>query len=222
MLQEREYKRVGGNETLTADVRIVAATNRNLEEAMRACSFRADLYYRINVFPISLPPLRERAGDIPILANHFVRKYANLMTKPQPQITDEALRLLERHPWPGNVRELENCIEYAVLLCSGPLLLPEHLPQPLQNKGAAFLQPSQTTLKARIRQLESQVLVETLKQKRGNVCAVAREVGLTPRMVRYKLKSFNLSPLAFSNAAKPRCRAEAPAQPPPTGLRHDP
>jgi len=212
VLQEREYERVGGNETLTADVRIVAATNRNLEEAMRACMFRADLYYRINVFPIVLPPLRERVSDIPILATHFVQKYANLMTKPQPQMAEETLRLLTHHPWPGNVRELENCIEYAVLLCTGSLLLPEHLPQSLRHEGSVFrVQSDHTTLKNRIRQMESHVLLETLKQKNGNVCAVAREVGLTPRMVRYKLKSFNISPVAFSNTAKLRGRTRATA-----------
>lgn len=199
VLQEREYERVGGNETLAADARIVTATNRNLEEAMQSGAFRADLYYRINVFPINLPPLRERLEDIPVLAGHFVQKYANLMTKPQPQLAETSLRLLTAHTWPGNVRELENCIEYAVLLCAGPLLLPEHLPQTLHR---AEVRESALTggakLKSRIRQMEQSVLLEALRQKRGNVCAVAREVGITPRMVRYKLKELDIDPRQFS------------------------
>lgn len=199
VLQEREFERVGGNETLTADVRIIAATNRNLEEAMRSGAFRADLYYRINVFPIDLPPLRDRPGDIPVLAQHFVQKYANLMTKPAPQIADPAARLLRGHAWPGNVRELENCIEYAVLLCNGPLLLPDHLPQTLRGAEAAAPQvPDDTTLKSRVRQMESAVLLDALRRRKGNVCAVAREIGITPRMVRYKLKTFKIDPRQFS------------------------
>jgi Nif-specific regulatory protein len=200
VLQEREFERVGGNETLTADVRIIAATNRNLEEAMRTDQFRADLYYRINVFPIRLPALRERPSDIPVLASHFVQKYANLMTKPQPQVAAETLRVLAGYTWPGNVRELENCIEYAVLLCSGTLLLPEHLPQSLHAHTPSPTAPSadDTKLKSRVRQMESAVLQEALKKRNGNVCAVAREIGITPRMVRYKLKNLNINPHEFS------------------------
>jgi Nif-specific regulatory protein len=215
VLQEREYERVGGNETLVADVRIVAATNRDLEEAMRSGSFRADLYYRINVFPIDLPSLRERPGDIPVLASHFVQKFANLMTKPQPRLADETVRLLTSHPWPGNVRELENCIEYAVLLCSGSLLLPEHLPLTLRaGETAAPPIPDDIKLKSRIRQMELSVLRETLKQKNGNVCAVAREIGITPRMVRYKLKSLQIDPREFSkrNAAARRLPPNDPSR----------
>ncbi len=215
VLQEREYERVGGNETLVADVRIVAATNRDLEEAMRSGSFRADLYYRVNVFPINLPSLRERPGDIPVLASHFVQKYANLMTKPQPRLADETVRLLTHHPWPGNVRELENCIEYAVLLCSGALLLPEHLPLTLRTvENTAPPLSDDIKLKSRIRQMELSVLRETLKQKNGNVCAVAREIGITPRMVRYKLKSLQIDPREFSkrNAAARRLPPNDPSR----------
>ena len=203
VLQEREFERVGGNKTLTADVRIIAATNRDLEESMRACTFRADLYYRINVFPIRLPPLRERASDISVLANHFIQKYANLMTKPQPQLAEETLRLLMGHTWPGNDRELENCIEYAVLLCSGSLLLPEHLPQTLRS--AAFVAPAtaeEPTLRTRIHKMELAVLLDALRTKNGNVSAIAREIGITPRMVRYKLKNLDIDPRRFSKRSK--------------------
>jgi Nif-specific regulatory protein len=214
VLQEREFERVGGNETLTADVRIIAATNRDLEEALRTGAFRADLYYRVNVFPIHLPSLRERPSDIPVLAGHFVQKYANLMTKPQPQVAEETLRLLVRYAWPGNVRELENCIEYAVLLCSGTLLLPEHLPKSLHADNPALSVPSDVTkLKARIRQMESAVLLDELAKRNGNVCAVAREIGITPRMVRYKLKNLRINPRQFSkrNTAARRSPAAAVA-----------
>ncbi len=200
VLQEREFERVGGNETLTADVRIIAATNRDLEAAMRTGAFRADLYYRINVFPIHLPPLRKRPGDIPVLTGHFVQKYANLMTKPQPQVATETLRVLSAYAWPGNVRELENCIEYAVLLCSGSLLLPEHLPQSLHANVPVPCSPSDDTrLKSRVRLMESAVLLDALKKRNGNVCAVAREIGITPRMVRYKLKNLSIDPRQFAN-----------------------
>jgi Nif-specific regulatory protein len=218
VLQEGEFERVGGNETIKTDVRVIAATNRDLEEAMRAGTFRTDLYYRINVFPIQLPPLRDRPVDIPVLANHFAQKYANLMTKPQPQIAGETMRELTRYTWPGNVRELENCIEYAVLLCSGSLLLPEHLPQSVRTDmppGAPA--GDDTTLKNRIRQMESAVLLEALKNKNGNVCAVAREIGITPRMVRYKLKNFSIDPRQFSR----RASAQRPSARPPQEHRHD-
>jgi len=222
VLQECEFERVGGNETIRADVRVIAATNRNLEEAMRSGAFRTDLYYRINVFPINLPPLRDRPSDIPVLANHFAQKYANLMTKVQPQIAGETMRELTRYAWPGNVRELENCIEYAVLLCSGTLLLPEHLPQSLRTEATISVSPSEdATLKSRIRQMESAVLLEALKKMNGNVCAVAREIGITPRMVRYKLKNFNIDPRQFTRRAL-SARKQAPAvtsRRPLTGVR---
>ena len=199
VLQEGEYERVGGNETLKADVRVIAATNRDLEVAMRNGTFRTDLYYRINVFPINLPPLRDRPGDIPVLANHFAVKYANLMTKPQPQIASETMRELSRYAWPGNVRELENCIEYAILLCTGSLLLPEHLPQSIRSDTSTCVTINDnTTLKNRVRQMESAVLFDALKKSNGNVCAVAREIGISSRMVRYKLKNMNINPRQFS------------------------
>jgi Nif-specific regulatory protein len=199
VLQEREFERVGGNETLSTDVRIIAATNRNLEEAMRTGAFRADFYYRINVFPIDLPPLRERRRRHPDPRRPFRPEIRQLMTKMPPQLADSTVRFLCGHAWPGNVRELENCIEYAVLLCSGPLLLPEHLPQTLRTAEAATPRAADdTTLKNRVRQMESDVLLDALKRKNGNVCAVAREIGITPRMVRYKLKTLRIDPHQFS------------------------
>jgi len=220
VLQEREFERVGGNETIRSDVRVIAATNRDLEEAMRAGSFRTDLYYRVNVFPIRLPPLRKRPGDIPVLARHFTQKFASLMTKAQPQIADETMRQLTRYAWPGNVRELENCIEYAVLLCSGNLLLPDHLPVSVRSEApAAPACGADMTLKMRIRKMESAVLTDALKRLKGNVCAVAGEIGITPRMIRYKLKLMGIDPHAFApQKARPRKhRGPASPLPQPTG-----
>ncbi len=215
VLQEGEFERVGGNETLTADVRVIAATNRDLEEAMRTGAFRTDLYYRINVFPVSIPPLRNRPSDVPVLANHFAVKYAKLMTKATPQIASETMQTLTRYTWPGNVRELENCIEYAILLCSGTLLLPEHLPQSVQAESAVSVSlPADATLRSRIRQMESTVILDMLRKMNGNVSAVAQEIGITPRMVRYKLKNLKIDPHAFSQRKTPprgRKHSDAPA-----------
>ena len=123
------------------------------------------------------------------------------MTKPYPQIAQETMRILTHYAWPGNVRELENCIEYAVLLCTGTLLLPEHLPQSLgANLTNVMSIQNNTTLKTRIRQIETALILEVLNKKTGNVCAVAREIGITPRMVRYKLKKLGIDPVRFRNA----------------------
>ncbi|HXY42316.1 MAG TPA: sigma-54 dependent transcriptional regulator, partial [Vicinamibacteria bacterium] len=127
-LEEREFERVGGNKTFKVDVRIVAATHRDLKKKLDDGSFREDLYYRLNVIEIHIPPLRERPGDIPLLAHHFLRKYADANGKELKGISDEVLGLLLSHPWPGNVREMENAIERAVVLSDGPQLTPSHFP----------------------------------------------------------------------------------------------
>jgi formate hydrogenlyase transcriptional activator len=122
VLQEKEFERLGANRTIRVDVRIVAATNQNLHQMVRERRFRADLFYRLNVFPIRLPPLRERREDIPLLVRHFVRKHASRMNKEVGQISEEAMELLRQHDWPGNVRELQNFVERAVIMSSGPNL----------------------------------------------------------------------------------------------------
>jgi transcriptional regulator with GAF, ATPase, and Fis domain len=122
VLQEREFERVGGTRSIKVDVRVIAATNRNLEEAVRQNRFRADLYYRLNVFPIHLPPIRERRDDIPLLARFFVNRYMIRMGKRIEKIAPEAMDRLVAYSWPGNIRELENIIERAVILCKGPTL----------------------------------------------------------------------------------------------------
>ncbi|MCC6143428.1 MAG: sigma 54-interacting transcriptional regulator, partial [Candidatus Hydrogenedentes bacterium] len=133
VLQERDFERVGGSETLTVDVRVIAATNRDLEEAMKDESFRQDLYYRLNVFPIHIPPLRERKTDILELANFFVEKYSKQLHKYVRRISTPAIDMLMSYHWPGNVRELENCIERAVLLTEDDVVHGHHLPPTLQT-----------------------------------------------------------------------------------------
>ncbi|MDP1568889.1 MAG: sigma-54 dependent transcriptional regulator [Vicinamibacterales bacterium] len=126
-LEEHRFERLGGNATVSVDLRVVAATNRNLRQAVAAKQFREDLYFRLSVLPITIPPLRDRPGDVPILAEHFIGRYAQELAKPRLTLTPSALEALVAHPWPGNVRELQNCIERAVILASGPTLHPRDL-----------------------------------------------------------------------------------------------
>jgi Nif-specific regulatory protein len=185
-IQEREFQRVGSNKTQKADVRIVAATNRDLERAVRDGLFREDFYYRVNVFPIVLPPLREHRSDIPSLANHFAEKYAGRIGHPVRRISTTAINLLMSYHWPGNVRELENCMEHAVLLCREGVIHGRHLPPTLQGPTATE-RPADGGLKQQVDVLERDLLVEALKRHGGNVSAAARELGITGRMVRYKI-----------------------------------
>lgn len=191
VIQEREYERVGSNKTLKADVRIVAATNRDLERLVREGSFRDDLYYRINVFPVALPPLRERRSDVLLLANHFVEKYALKLGHPIRRISTSAINLLMSYHWPGNVRELENCIEHAVLLCNEGVIYGRHLPPTLQTPGTAD-RPADGTMKQQVDMLERDLIIEALKRHNGNVTAASRELGITGRMVRYKIEKLGV------------------------------
>ena len=140
-LQERQYERVGSNRTTRADVRVIAATNKDLEEAVKQGTFRQDLYYRINVFPIFLPPLRDRRSDILLLADHFVARYAAKLGKEVRRISTPAINMMLAYHWPGNVRELENCIEYAMLLSNDGAIHGHHLPPTLQMPEASETTP---------------------------------------------------------------------------------
>lgn len=191
VIQEREYERVGSNKCIKADVRIVAATNRNLETMVREGEFREDLYYRINVFPIALPALRERRSDILPLANHFVVKYSKQLAHPIRRISTSAINLLTTYHWPGNVRELENCIEHAVLLCNEGVIYGRHLPPSLQAPATT---DRDTTggLKKQVEMLERDLIIDALKRHRGGITAASRELGITSRMVRYKIQNLNI------------------------------
>ena len=190
-IQEREFERVGSNKTIKVDVRIVAATNRDLEALMKDGRFRADLFYRINVFPVFLPPLRERKDDVLALANHFSGKFAEKMRKPIRRITTSAINMLMAYHWPGNIRELENCIEHAVLLSHDGVIHGRDLPPTLQMPAA--LRPSSDgTLRSNVAQLERDMLVDALKRAGGNVSAAGRELGVGERIVRYKIRKFGI------------------------------
>ncbi len=192
-LQEREYERVGSNETRRADVRIIAATNCDLETAVSQNSFRQDLYYRIHVFPITLPPLRQRRDDVLLLANHFVEKYGKRMNKTIHRISTPAIDAMVAYHWPGNVRELENCIEHAVLLADDDVIHSHHLPPTLEMPHAAP-QPDGNSgnFEACINALQRDLISDALKQNKGNATAAARQLGITARMIRYKIKTLGI------------------------------
>ena len=191
VIQEREYERVGSSKTVKADVRIVAATNRDLEKMVREGEFRDDLYYRINVFPVVLPALRERRSDILSLANHFVEKYARQLKHPIRRISTSAINLLMSYHWPGNVRELENCIEHAVLLCTDGVIYGRHLPPTLQTPATAD-RDATGGLKKQVAMLERDLIIDALKRHRGNINAASRDLGITSRMVRYKIENLEI------------------------------
>jgi Nif-specific regulatory protein len=197
VLQEREYERVGSNQTVKANVRIVAATNQDLESRVAAGLFRQDLFYRVHVFPILLPPLRERKGDVLLLADHFVAKYARKLGKATRRISTPAINMMLAYHWPGNVRELENCIEYAVLLASDGVIHGHNLPPTLQMPEAGEI-IEQGTFKARIALVERDLLTDALKSRDGSVSAAAEQLGITPRMVRYKAKKLGIDLGQFS------------------------
>jgi Nif-specific regulatory protein len=196
VLQEREFDRVGGHEPVRVDVRIIAATNRDLERAITERSFREDLYYRLNVFPMFLPPLRERKTDILLLADHFVEKYARAHQKRVRRLTTPAIDMLMRYHWPGNVRELENVIERAVIVCDGLAIHGRHLPPTLQTPEVtgAF----SGSLKGAVERLEADLLVDALKSARGSVAEATRLLASTERVVRYKLRKFGIEPSRYA------------------------
>jgi Nif-specific regulatory protein len=192
VLQEREFEHVGGHLPIKADVRILTATSRNLEEMIEQDKFRADLYYRLNVFPIYAPPLRERKSDILLLADYFVEKYSNLNQKSVRRISTAAIDLLLSYHWPGNVRELENCIERSVLLSPGKSIEANHLPPTLQKKDASEKSSAGGTLDTAVAALEYEMIVAELKGCDGNMAAAARKLGLTERQMGLRVKRLGI------------------------------
>ncbi|NLJ09969.1 MAG: sigma 54-interacting transcriptional regulator [Treponema sp.] len=182
VLQEREIERVGGSQPIKVDVRLIAATNRNLEADIKSGRFREDLFYRLNVFPIHIPPLRERKSDIILLADFFAEKYAQKNGKLIKRISSPALDLLSSYHWPGNVRELENCIERAVILSTDNVIHSYHLPPSLQSAQSTQTEPT-TTLEAALSRLEKELIIEALKITGGNMAAAARRLGITERQM---------------------------------------
>ncbi len=193
VIQFREFERVGGVDTIKANVRIIVATHKDLEKQIKEGDFREDLYYRINVFPIFLPPLRERKDDIMLLADYFLEKYSAENGKRITRISTPAIEALTRYHWPGNIRELENCIERAVLLCGDDVIRSEHLPPSLQ-----MIRKDDTSVKPSFREIvankERELIVDALKKCGGQQRRAAQELGLTERILGYKIKRYGILP----------------------------
>jgi two-component system response regulator PilR (NtrC family) len=199
VLQERRFRRVGGLEELQADIRVVAATNQDLAKAVADGRFREDLYYRINVIPITLPPLRGRREDIPLVADHFLSKFNEQMGKSISAISHEAMEMLVAYEWPGNIRELENVIERAVALELTPAILPESLPPSIRGEhvrsavhGAEVLPDSGFDLEAHVKEIERGYIAEALKRAGGVQVKAAELLGMSFRSFRYYVKKYNL------------------------------
>ncbi|MDR2747736.1 MAG: sigma 54-interacting transcriptional regulator [Treponema sp.] len=192
VLQERELERVGGTSTIKVDVRLIAATNRNLEDEVKAGRFREDLYYRLNVFPLRIPPLRERKSDIMLLADHFAGKYGEKNGKRIRRISAPAIDLLTSHTWPGNVRELENCIERAVILSTDQVIHAYNLPPTLQTAASSNTAPT-ATLEAALSRLEKEMILEALKMADGNMASAARGLGISERQMGLRVHHYGIN-----------------------------
>ncbi|MDR1469444.1 MAG: sigma 54-interacting transcriptional regulator [Spirochaetaceae bacterium] len=196
VLQEREIERVGGSDTVKVDVRVIAATNKNLEDEMKAGRFREDLFYRLNVFPLVIPPLCERKSDIVLLADHFTEKYAQKNDKLIKRISSMAIDLLTSYSWPGNVRELENCIERAVILTTDMVIHSYHLPPSLQTARSTNTEPG-ATLESALSRVEKEMIIEALKITEGNMSQAAARLGITERQMGLRLHHYGISWRAF-------------------------
>jgi Nif-specific regulatory protein len=201
VLQEREIERLGGTHPIKVNVRLIAATNRDLETAIRDRTFREDLYYRLNVFSVYVPPLRERQSDILLLADHFVEKYARLHGREVRRIATTAIDLMMSYHWPGNVRELENVIERAVLVASGGVMHAHDLPPTLQTAEVSGTLP-RVSLDDAVASLERDLIQDALKSARGNVARAARLLDSTERVVAYKVRRLGLDAARFRPSAQ--------------------
>jgi len=191
VLQEREFERVGGNRPIKTDIRVIAATNRDLPEAVKQGAFRQDLYYRLNVVSITLPTLRDRREDIPMLAQHFAVKHCKMSNRPAMQVSAGVRAALLAYSWPGNVRELENAIERAVVLGSTDYILPEDLPDEVVDAGSPAVS-SITRYHEAMREAKKQLIVKTLDQVAGNYQEAARLLGLHPNNLHRLIRNLGL------------------------------
>jgi two-component system nitrogen regulation response regulator GlnG len=213
VLQEQQFQRVGGSETVTTDVRIIAATHRDLEAAVTAERFRGDLYYRLNVFAIELPPLRERGEDLPLLIDHLVRRFSQELNKDVHQVAPEVMELLRRYPWPGNVRELQSTLQQAILQAAGPIILTEDLPRTVRNpvrsplpgaaEGGEGLEWEQFLTQAlhervpdlyarALERMERSLLTRVLRQTGGHQTRASEILGITRGSLRHKLRTLGM------------------------------
>lgn len=200
VLQERAFERVGGNETVHVDVRIVAATNRNLRELVEEGRFREDLFYRLDVVSLHLPPLRQRRSDIPALALHFLREFGSKSGSNAARFSNGALDLLFKYDWPGNVRQLENAIEHAVVFAQAECIEPCHLPAELQAGPRSDSPPAVPG--ASMLELERHAILKTMEALGGSTRKVAKVLGLSVRKVQYRLREYGATPAAKSPSAR--------------------
>lgn len=198
VLQEQSFERVGGTETIHVNVRVIAATNMDIEVAIEKGTFREDLYYRLNVFTIFLPHLRDRKTDILLLADHFMLKYSRQHGKAVRRISTPAIDMLMRYHWPGNVRELENCIERAVLVCEDQVIHSYHLPPTLQTAESSDT-VSRLSLEDAVASVEKEMIQEALKTTRGNIAKAARLLDTTDRIMGYKIKNYDINTKRFKD-----------------------
>ena len=196
VLQERELERLGGTKSIKVNIRLIAATNKDLAEAVENGTFREDLFYRLNVYPIYLPPLREREADILLLADYFLEKYSKEYGKDIKRISTPAIDALMQYHWPGNVRELENCMERAVLLCEEQVIHTYHLPPTLQTAKDTGTYQGQS-LKDAVERFEMDILIDALKSCRGNIRRAAKQLQTTERIFGYKIKKYNINPKQY-------------------------
>jgi len=200
VLQERNFERVGGDKTVNVDVRVITATSQDLENKMQRGRFREDLYYRLNVFPIHVPPLRERRSDIMLLADHFVQKYNGLYSRDIKRISTAAINMMMAYHWPGNVRELENCIERAVLSTNDDVIHSYTLPPSLQTADqtrTGILPDEGASLKTMVDSYEREIIIDALKQHRGVAAAAARHLQSTQRILNYRIRQLGVEPKKY-------------------------
>lgn len=196
ILQQKQFERVGGTQTISVDVRIIAATNRNLEELIKIGQFREDFYYRINVFPITLPPLRERVTDIPMLVDHFIERTNVINFTDIKRISSSAIDMLMIYKWPGNIRELENCIDRAAILSTDGVIRSHNLPPTLQTAQSSHTEQL-GTFNTIVGNLEKQLIIDTLTITNGNINKAAKMLDITERMIGTRIKKYNIDPKRY-------------------------
>ncbi len=192
VLQEQSFQRVGGTEEIEVDVRIIAATNQNLEEMIRKGQFREDLFYRLNVVPIYIPPLRERREDIPLLADHFLRKYRSQEDKEIKSISKEVMDILMKYDYPGNVRELENIMQRSVIMARTDMITLDDLPPHITQLESEVVRTESSSLPEQVKALEINMIRHALQESGGNQSQAARFLEITERNLRYKMKKYNM------------------------------
>jgi Nif-specific regulatory protein len=202
VLQEKEFERLGGVNTIKVDVRVISATNRNIEELVKNQQFRLDLYYRLNIFPIFVPPLRERKTDIVLLADHFIERANKKNGKNIRRISTPAIDMMMSYHWPGNIRELENCMERAVILSTDGVIHGHHLPPSLQTAEASNT-PPQGNLPASLAAFENEMIVDALKSARGNAARAARFLGVSERYMRLHIAKYGIDAKRFKQSSLP-------------------